>query len=606
MHWELIWVIALLVGTLTAFILEKWPTDLTAIGLYSILVATALCVKSVYWPTLTELTYVFASPAPLTIAAMFVLSAALERCGVIEVLADFLGKASTLPYKLFLAIFIGGVTLISAFVNNTVVVVVLMPVILGLARRSGRPASKFLIPLSYASIFGGCCTLIGTSTNILASEVLQLANYPALTMFELSWVGVPAFLFAWLYLTLFADKLLPANRSLGASLLEDQGACYLTEAQVAWGSPFIGMALSETGLLKIRGVVVLEIIRSDAVIEVGQGEIILQEGDSILLSCEAAGFLEAHRLEGFYFPRLEGIDLTQIAAREGRVVEGVVGPTSALVGQTIAELNRNPLYRLVFLGVRRKGEDIREGHAQRSLCFGDILLLIGTTVGLSNLNRSGDLHLLDRTTLPSDNARAKQPWVLAVLAGIVIAAALDVVPIVGVMMIALGLLLVCKTIPLKEAYAAIDWRVLSLLYGMLGLGMAMEKTGFAHTVAMHWASFTQSTIPVAWAPYCLLGGVYVGTVCLTELLSNNATIILMGPLAIKLAEAVGMAPRPFVIAACIASSAGFMIPTGYQTHTYVYGVGNYRFRDFLRIGWPLNLGYAAITLLLVPIFWPLE
>ncbi len=605
MNWEMVWLIVLLLGTIVSFLLEKWPSDLTAIAVFSLLVGTTLIFHPKHWPNLNELLEVFSNPAPLTIAAMFILSAVLERSGLIDGLAILLGKVQSLPYRAFIAILVFGVALISAFVNNTVVVVVLMPVLLGLSKQMHRPPSKYLILLSYASIFGGCCTLIGTSTNILASGLLEAANYPPLSMFELAWVGLPAFLFAWVYVVLFADAILPSHRSSLARSSDSESSSYLTEAHVERGSILIGLSFEESGLLKLKGLNLMKLMRGGAEFAYSH-ETIFKEEDVLLLACPAETFLELCQFEGLKFPRLEGVDLSQIQAREGCVVEGVLGPKSRLLRHSLYTLNRNPLYRLVFLAVRRQGEEIEKGKETRSLVPGDIVLLVGTQMALDNLSHSGDLYLLNKTALPSDNARSKQPLILAVLLGIVLLAAFNLAPILGVMIMAIAFLLVTRTIPLKEAYAAIDWRILSLLYGMLALGMTMAKTGLAHLLGTYCTSIIHSTVPAAWAPYCLLATVYIITMLLTEVLSNNATVMLMGPIAISLAEAAALAPRPFMIAVCIASSAGFMMPTGYQTHAYIYAVGSYRFSDFLKMGWPLNLCYACVTLLLVPFIWPLK
>lgn len=605
MDWEIAWIIFLLIGTLFAFIRGKWPIDLTAIGVFSILVFTALVTTSDKWPQLEELLLVFSNPAPLTIAAMFILSAALEKCGAIESLANLMGKAAGLPYQVFLAIFILGVTAMSAFVNNTVVVVVLMPVVLGLARSGAKSPSKFLIPLSYASIFGGCCTAIGTSTNILASGLLKLNDLPVLGMFELGWIGLPAFVLGWLYLILFSDCLLPDNKTLTSMLSEEERREYLIEAQVGPDAPMIGVPLKDTLLFKTRGVRVIEVLRKGVPLFGKLSEMVLESKDSILLACRPSGLPNLQSWEGISLPSLKGLDLEHVVSNEGMIVEGIVGQKSSLIGQTIASINQNPAYRLVLLAVHRKGEDIRDGLENRVLEFGDILLLMGTDWAIESLRSSGNVLLLDKTPLTAKSMTAKQPWVLGVFAGIVGVAAFDMVPILGAVIIGVGLLLAIGALPIKDAYAAIDWRVLSLLYGMLGLGIAMEKSGFTDWFAHLSVHLAQEVFPVAWMPYVILAALYLGTMILTEVLSNNATIMLMGPIAINLAETLQLAPRPYVIAVCIASSAGFMIPTGYQTHTYVYGVGNYRFKDFLKIGWPLDVIYFVAAMWIVPRVWPL-
>jgi len=601
--WPIIWILCILVGALICFIWEKWPVDLTAIGVFTLLVGTSLVVHSPFWPTLDELLQVFASPAPLTIAGMFVLSAALEYCGVIERIADIMNRASAWPYAVFLGLFTAGVGLISAFVNNTVVVVVLMPVILGLTRKGKKPPSKFLIPLSYASIFGGCCTAIGTSTNILAGSFLQSAGYENFKMFELAYVGLPAFALGWLYLILFSDRLLPARETFSHLLTKQQRREYLAQARVRADSRLVGVRLKDCHLLKTRGIRLIEIVRHHQRI-IPQPDALLQAGDLLVLACRPSGLAEAHHWEGVRFPLLDGLDLDQIVTQEGFVVEGIVGQQSEWVGQSIRAINQNPMDHFIIVGLHRRGEPVREHLEDQKLEFGDILLVMGTRFALDNLRKTAHILFLDLAPVPTANRKSKQPLIVAIVAAVVGLAAFEYVPILGAIIIGIFFLLALGLLPIKNAYQAIDWRVLSLLYGMLALGVSMDKTGFVQWIAQGWVSFAQEAFPSDWVPHVLLFGIYLGTMVLTELLSNNATIMLMGPIAIELAEVLGFSAYPFVVAACVASSAGFMIPTGYQTHTYIYGVGGYKFRDFFKMGWPLNLMYLVLSLWIIPHVWP--
>lgn len=433
MTWEFIWIIVLVTATLGAFIWEKWSVDITAMGVLGAILGTAMWTKSPLWPSVETTLSVFANPAALTIMGMFVLSAALERCGIVADLARLLGRCGKLPYPIFLGILIFGVTCISACMNNTVVVVVLLPVVIGLAKQYQYAPSKLLIPLSYASIFGGCCTAIGTSINLLASGLLASAGYESFHMFDFAWVGVPMAFFGMVYFMSCGSFILPDN-------------------------PIQDHATND--------------------------------------------------------------QLTQRASRK-----------------------------------------FSRGAWDRSV----VLMLFGAVVGF---------------------------------------AAFEVYPLVGLVGVAVVLMCFLGVMPVKEIYAAVDGCTMMLLYGTLALGMAMDRTGFAHAIANSASSILCESVSGEYLPYIFLGGMYLGTLLLTEVLSNTATILLMGPIALELAEAAQIAPHPLMMAACIASSAGFMIPTGYQTHMYVYAPGNYRFKDFLRAGWPLNLGYAAWSLFIIPIVFP--
>lgn len=433
MTWEFIWIIVLVAGTLGAFIWEKWSVDITAMGVLGLILGTAMWTKSPLWPSVETTLSVFSNPAALTIMGMFVLSAALERCGIVADLARLLSQCGRLPYPIFLGILILGVTCISACMNNTVVVVILLPVVMGLAKQYHYAPSKLLIPLSYASIFGGCCTAIGTSINLLASGLLSSAGYEAFGMFDFAWIGVPMALFGMLYFMIFGNLILPNNDS--------------------------------------------------------QDDL---EEDTV---------------------------------------------------------------------VQKSTKKLSRGAWERSV----VLMLFGGVVGF---------------------------------------AAFEVYPLVGLVGVAVVLMCLLGVMPVKSIYGAVDGRTMMLLYGTLALGMAMDRTGFAHSIAHSTASVLCQTVSGELLPYVFLGGMYVGTLLLTEVLSNTATILLMGPIALELAEAAQIAPQPLMMAACIASSAGFMIPTGYQTHMYVYAPGKYKFKDFLRAGWPLNLGYAVWSCFVIPIVFP--
>lgn len=603
MSWEIAFVLFLLVYALVNFVWEKIPTDMTAFSVFTLLIGAAMFSGSEALPKVESLLSVFANPAPLTIAAMFVVSHALERCGAIESLALGLERVAGLGYRRFLLLMILAVALISAFVNNTPVVVVLMPVVLSLSRQVGVSASKLLIPLSYASIFGGTCTAIGTSTNILVSGVLNDHGLPPLSMFELSWVGVPILFAGLLYLVFFGKRLLPHRETLTSILSEEERKEYITEAFVPPGSHLAGESVAESGLTNTPGVRPLEVIRHGVALQQPLPDIILQAGDRLFLACRPSGIMKARRMEGMNFVGDHGLDLEQIAAHEGLIVEGVISPRSSIVGKTIHEINFRQRYRTVILAIHRYGKNLREKLHTVSLEFGDTLLMMGSREAIENLRRSEDILLLDRPPLPAEDLRRKMPIVLGIVGAAVASVSFLGLPIVGAIFVAVGILLACGVVKPKDAYLAIEWRILILIYGMLGLGMALESTGINQALADHLVDFS-AFFPATWQPYLMLIMLYVVTSTLTELLSNNATALLMAPIALTLGANLGVDPRPYVIAVCVASSASFATPIGYQTNTYVYSAGGYLFRDFLRIGIPLNLLYGTVCLLIIPLIWP--
>lgn len=605
MTWELIFVAILLVGALVSFAWERWSPDQTAYCVFAILVLAALVTHSPRLPRLEDLLGVFANQAALTVGAIFVLSATLENCGAIEWIAERLETfgEQRLGYIGILGVIMLAVVAISAFMNNTAVVVIFLPVVMGVANRRKMAPSKFLIPLSYAAIFGGCCTAIGTSTNLLLSGVMQAENLKPLGMFELTPLGAPLAMAGIVYVLSVAKPLLPTRSVLSSILTRSERREYITEAIVHAQSSMIGKSLQETGLLKMRAGRLLEIVRDGVSYSISSEDFVMQAGDRLIMACKATGIMEARTLEGVEFLSDRGLDLEQITAHEGVIVEAVLGPRSSLQGKTLREINFRQRYRTLILAVHRNGHNLRDKLDKLTLEFGDTLLLLGTEAALEAMRLNENIILLDHVPMLAKSRSKKLPWVVGVGVAAVIAASTDMVPMVGAMLVAVGVLLLMGAIRPKEAYQAIDWRVLILLYSMLGLGVAMEQSGLSEWMAAGMAKGCAYWVPESMRPWVMLAVIYGATLLMTELLSNNATVLMMAPIGIELAEALAVDVRPFLIAVCIAASAGFMNPIGYQTHTYVYSVGGYRFKDFLKIGSGLNLVYWVLTVALIPRIW---
>lgn len=603
MTWEIAFVLILLILAIASFILEKIPSDLTAITLFIIILLVGLLPVANTLPSTSIMLSVFANPAPVTVASMFIISAALEKCGAIEVLAVFLEKLADLGYRCFLLVMILGVAIASAFINNTPIVVVLLPVILSLSKKMGIPASKFLIPLSYASIFGGICTLVGTSTNILASSIIEAAEQPPLGMFETAWIGVPLLLVGSIYLIFFANQLLPVRETLTSILSEEERKEYITEAYVQHDSSVIGKTLAESGLLKTGSARVLEIIRDQVALFTDLNNLVLSEGDRLIMALRPSGVAHARMIDGVNLAAEMGQGLETIAAHEGSIVEGVIGTKSTITGKNIRETNFRQRYRMIVLAIHRGSVNLREKLEQVPLEFGDTLLMMGTDTAIEDLRKSDDILLLDRPTTPAKSMRQKMPIVFIIIAAIIISASLNLVPIVAATLTGVGAIFLTGCLKPNEGYAAIEWSIIFLIYGMLGVGMAMYSTGTATFLVDEFAALTESLISDPLKPYIMLAGLYLCTTVLTEFLSNNATIVLMAPVAIGIAESLGVDPRPFIITAAIASSASFSTPIGYQTNTFVFGVGGYRFSDFYKIGLPLNIIFFIVSMALIPRIW---
>ncbi|MGB0414252.1 MAG: SLC13 family permease [Coraliomargarita sp.] len=603
MTWEICFVYALLIFAISSFIWEKISADLTSLTVFGVLIFVSMLTRSTELPSLDETLNVFSNSAPITIAGMFIVSSALERTGAIDLITSYLRSLTTLPYKGFLFVMVLGVAGVSAFVNNTPVVIVLMPVMLSLARDIGVPASKLLIPLSYASIFGGTCTLLGTSTNLLASGLLVDAGHDPIGMFELASVGVPILFFGSIYLVLFGNKLIPRRETLTSILSDEERKEFMTEAFVRSGSELVGQTARESNMLKGRGIRLLEIVRHGVAVKGNPSKIALEAGDRLVLACRPSGVAEANSMKGLDIGGDLSEGLETIVTDEGALVEGVVAPHATISGMTLGEINFRQRFRMVVVAVHRKGENQRERLDSLRLQEGDTLLMMGSTKAIDSLANSDEIIILDRPRVPARSVRAKMPIAIGTAVGIVTMATINLVPIVAAVSLGVAVLLVSGCLKAKDAYASIEWSILMIIFGMLALGQAMDSTGASLMIAESMTSMVEAFAPEEYRLILMLTLIYFITSLFTEFLSNNAAVALMVPIALGIAATLGVDPRPFVVGTCIAASASFATPIGYQTNTYVYGVGGYRFGDFTKVGLPLNIVCLIVTVVVVPRIW---
>jgi di/tricarboxylate transporter len=606
MTWEILFVFGLLTFAIISFIWERISADLTALTVFGVLLFISVLTNSDALPTLDALLGVFGNSAPLTIAGMFIVSAALERTGAIDLITAYLRKLVRFRYRSFLLIMIIGVAAVSAFVNNTPVVIVLMPVILSLSREMGVTASKLLIPLSYASIFGGTCTLLGTSTNLLASGILRDAGHAPIGMFELSAVGAPILAVGTVYLVIFGNKLLPNRETLTSILSDEERKEFITEAFVRAGSDLNGKTANESGLLKGRGIRLLEIVRHGVAVRGDPKKQVLQFGDRLVLACRPAGVAEAHSMKGITIQTELAEGLETIATDEGALVEGVLAPHASIAGQTLGEINFRQRFRMVVVAVHRKGTNQRERLSSLRLKAGDTLLMMGSTRAIDSLANSDEIIILDRPRVPAKSLRVKMPIAIGTTVGIVAMATFNLVPIVAAVCLGVAVLLLSGCMKAKDAYASVEWSILIIIFGMLALGQAMDSTGASLLIAESMTALVGKLAPEHHQNIIMLALIYLITSTFTEFLSNNAAVALMVPIALGIAATLGIDPRPFVVASCIAASASFATPIGYQTNTYVYGVGGYRFFDFTKVGLPLNIICFLVTVCVVPMFWSFD
>ena len=596
--------------TLVAFVREWAPPDVLAITVLCLLVALGLIGMG-------DMSVVFRNEAPLTIAALFVIGGALEKSGAVDQIGRLLQRRVNGGVRSAIFAFSVVATFFSAWMNNTAIVAILMPVVLGFARSKDIPASKLLIPLSYSSILGGCCTLIGTSTNLLVNGTLKDMGLEPMSMFALAPLGIPLAIAGIAYLVIFGPRLLPSRSSITGSLEIDHRTTPLHHLLIGENSGLVGKRLLDTPLgSREAGIHVLEIRRRGARLMVPLSEVTVERNDRFLVALHRrkGGAAKAEQL------------FAEIGAQELSVVDGIVSELvvpgeSSIVGRSLAASDFRQRYNCVVLAVHRSGLNITSRMAEVSIERGDTLLVITAVNNLPALKESRDFLLTDAPDAKRDShpvpVLPRWPILLSwcVLAGVVLTVtatdilhrmtpAVPSIPIHYAGFVGALVLLWSKVLSPREAYASVDWQVLLMLYGLLGLGMAMQSTGTAEWLAKQMVAFAESFVSPEILPYAMLWLVFLFTLTLTEVLSNNATAVMMVPIVVRLAEEMGVDSRPFIMGVTVAASTAFALPMGYQTHMMVYGPGGYRFSDYLRVGIPLNVICLLVACPIIPFIWP--
>ncbi len=583
-------VAAIILAATIMFILEVFSIDVVSILIILTLMATNIIETE-------EALLGFANPAVITIASLFIISEGLLKTGAVT----FVGRKiidishGNLKKMLFLTMIVVGI--FSIFVNNTPIVVIFIPIMLGIASENKISPSKLLMPVSFASIFGGTCSLIGTSTNILVSNISEDLGYSSLKMFEFSKLGLIFLVVGIIYILVLGDRLLPDHPTVstyGGSQQKD----YVTEIEVLPASPLVGKLLSQTELPKKYNITIFEIIRGEEIIWPPLDNVIIQPGDILLFKGDINDIINLREDEQIkMLPQLEDRDL-EFTRKDARLAELLITSGSEYVDRTLNDLRMKARYDISTMAIQRRGVHFRTKITDIRLKVGDILLVFGSENAISKVSDDENFLMMTGVHKAVINKK-KAPLAIAITLMVASLLTLQVLPIPFVAISGALLMVMTDCLSIKSAYKSLNLPVLLLIAGTISLGIAMGKTGLDRLAAQQLVEWVHGMGPVM-----ILGAFYLLTTIATAFLSNNAVAILLTPIAISTALSLNLDPKPFIIAVTFGASASFATPIGYQTNTLVYGPGNYRFMDYVKVGLPLNIIFVILASLLIPVFWP--
>lgn len=583
-------VLTLLVLTLVLFPLEIISVDIIALSGLLLLIAFGILSPEQAFAS-------FGSEMMLLLGSIFVIAGALMKTGMLDSMGLYLYRHCGGSYRTLIVSIILIVCCISAFMNNTVVTAVFLPAVMAIARRAKLPPSKLLIPLAFASMLGGTCTLIGTSTNVAASNLLRSRGMQPFGLFEFLPVGLAIVAGGTLYFLIAGTKLLP-SRGGGELTQSYHVKDYLTEAAIRKGCPFLGKRIDEAGFQETAGVTLLGIIRAKETLMAPEGHEVLQANDILLLEAQVEGIHRFRQNAGVEIKGDVALGDQSLESATVKLVEVMIGPSSRFLGRTLKEIDFRRRYGLTALAVSRLGRDVVEKVGKIPLLVGDVLLVQGPEARLNDLRETANVLVLgDLSHFLLQ--RGKGIYVVTFFVIALVLGALDVLSLGTAVLGAAILTILARAVPGEEVYRLIDWRLMMMIGGMTGFGQAMVTTG----ADRYLANIVMTSLG-GLGTHGILAGFFILTVALSQPLSNAASALAVLPIALAAAEGLGANPRTFAVVITIAASASFMTPLE-PSCVLVYTPGRYRFMDFLKVGLPLTLVVMVIVLSLVPVIWKL-
>ncbi len=594
MNWEAWFTLAVVAGILVVLVRETLPTDIVMVGALTFLVAVGEIRHSQFLPNIGIAVSGMGNTGLITVGVLFVVVAGLVQTGAMELVAGpFIGQPKDARSALLRLL--TPVTTLSAFLNNTPVVAMFMPVVEDICKRSRISPSKLYLPMAYAATFGGVCTLVGTSTNLIVQGLLTEHGQPGMKMFDLAWIGIPCAIAGVAYFVLFGHWLLPDRRPAITS--GDDPREYTVEMMVLADGPLVGKSIEEAGLRHLPGLFLTRIERAGEEIAPVSPRERLRGGDRLVFAGVLDSVVDLTKMRGLALAPAPAHELdTPVAKR--RLIEAVVSSRCPLVGTSIREGEFRSYYNAAVVAVARGGIRVQGKIGDIVLEPGDTLLLETDEDFLLRQRNSSHFFLVSGVE-NSQPVRRDRAWVaLGLMVTMVAVAAIGWLNLLTAAFIAAGAMIALGCCSLNQARQSIDWSLLVVIAAALGIGKAIELSGLADVVA------SQIIGLAGGHPWWVLAAVYLVTMVFTELITNNAAAVLVYPIAMAASRSLNADAMPFVIAIAIGASAGFATPFGYQTNLMVYGPGGYRFTDYLRVGIPLDLLFMAVTVTLTPIVFP--